>query len=74
VQRLATVVDHVSDLDRAKSWQEQAFGPRPYFDEPFDVGFATAGYELGLHPEESQFSPGPGGVPSHGRTWFTCRP
>lgn len=49
---LMTVTYPVSDLARAKAWYAQAFGVAPYFDEPFYVGFAVAGYELGLMPAE----------------------
>jgi len=41
----------VSDLARAKDWYSRAFGVKPYFDEPFYVGFNVGGYELGLLPE-----------------------
>ena len=51
VQGLGTVIYHVTDLDRAKAWYENAFGQQPYFDEPFYVGFAVGGFELGLIPD-----------------------
>ena len=50
---LRTVIYHAPDLDRAKTWYTAAFGVAPYFDEPFYVGFAIGGYELGLHPDMS---------------------
>ena len=50
VQGLGTVIYHVADLDRAKTWYAAAFGQQPYFDQPFYVGFNIAGYELGLDP------------------------
>jgi predicted enzyme related to lactoylglutathione lyase len=56
---LATVIYPVSDLDRAKAWYAEAFGTKPYFDQPFYVGFEIAGYELGLVPDEGR--PGPDG-------------
>ena len=48
VEGLGTVIYHVPDLDRAKAWYEAAFQQKPYFDQPFYVGFNIAGYELGL--------------------------
>lgn len=48
---LRTVIYHVADLDKAKTWYAKAFGAAPYFDEPFYVGFEIGGYELGLHPD-----------------------
>ena len=48
---LRTVVYKVNDLDKAKQWYSDAFGIRPYFDEPFYVGFNVGGYELGLDPD-----------------------
>jgi predicted enzyme related to lactoylglutathione lyase len=48
---LRTVVYGVTDLDRAKEWYSSAFGVKPYFDEPFYVGFNIGGYELGLDPD-----------------------
>jgi predicted enzyme related to lactoylglutathione lyase len=48
---LRTVIYHVPDIARAKAWYAAAFGVAPYFDEPFYVGFAIGGYELGLQPD-----------------------
>jgi predicted enzyme related to lactoylglutathione lyase len=48
---LRTTIYKVNDLDRAKDWYTRAFGVKPYFDEPFYVGFNVGGYELGLLPE-----------------------
>jgi predicted enzyme related to lactoylglutathione lyase len=50
---LRTVIYMVSDLSAAKEWYIQAFGVKPYFDEPFYVGFNIGGYELGLHPAQN---------------------
>ncbi|WP_136658916.1 VOC family protein [Nitratireductor sp. XY-223] len=50
---LRTTIYKVADLEKAKSWYTDAFGPKPYFDEPFYVGFNIAGYELGLMPDET---------------------
>jgi predicted enzyme related to lactoylglutathione lyase len=67
VQGLATVIYHVSDLERAKAWYAEAFGKPPYFDEPFYVGFEIRGYELGLDPDEGAFPPGRGGAVAYWR-------
>jgi predicted enzyme related to lactoylglutathione lyase len=64
---LATVIYHVSDLERAKAWYAQVFGVQPYFDEPFYVGFNIAGYELGLNPDAQVATPGPGGTIAYWR-------
>jgi predicted enzyme related to lactoylglutathione lyase len=61
IKGLATVIYTVPDLARAKAWYATAFQQEPYFDEPFYVGFNVAGYELGLHPDLSEGTPGPGG-------------
>jgi len=50
---LRTTIYKVSDLDTAKKWYGEAFDRKPYFDEPFYVGFNVGGYELGLLPDES---------------------
>jgi predicted enzyme related to lactoylglutathione lyase len=52
---LRTAIYHVDDLDKARSWYSELLGTKPYFDQPFYVGFNVGGYELGLHP---------GGAPS----------
>lgn len=59
---LRTVIYHVPDLNRAKAWYSSAFGVKPYFDEPYYVGFNIGGFELGLDPDTSGVPPGPGGV------------
>lgn len=50
---LRTVVYMVPDLDAAKEWYSKTFGIKPYFDTEFYVGFNVGGYELGLHPQNS---------------------
>ena len=52
----------VPDLEEAKVWYTDVFGVKPYFDEPFYVGFRIGGYELGLLPAEGDAQPGVGGV------------
>lgn len=48
---LRTTIYKVGDIEAAKRWYTEAFQSKPYFDEPFYVGFNIAGYELGLQPE-----------------------
>jgi predicted enzyme related to lactoylglutathione lyase len=59
---LRTTIYHVPDLQRAKAWYTKAFGVKPYFDEPFYVGFSVGGYELGLDPDTSKVKAGVGGA------------
>src|SRR5713101_1456626 len=47
---LRTAIYHVDDIDKARSWYGDVLGVKPYFDQPFYVGFNVAGYELGLQP------------------------
>ena len=58
---LRTVIYHVPDLARARAWYAKVFGIEPYFDQPFYVGFNVGGFELGLDPDVSKVSAGPGG-------------
>lgn len=50
---LRTSIYRVADLSKATEWYSDFLGIRPYFEEPFYVGFEVGGYELGLQPEES---------------------
>jgi len=50
-QGLRTAGYKVSDIAKAKEWYSDILGVKPYFDEPFYVGFNVGGYELGLQPE-----------------------
>ena len=50
---LRTTIYKVTNLEKAIAWYAKAFGTKPYFDEPFYVGFNIAGYELGLQPDET---------------------
>jgi predicted enzyme related to lactoylglutathione lyase len=54
---LRTVIYHVANLDVAKDFYTKILGIPPYFDEPFYVGYAVAGYELGLQSIESDKHP-----------------
>ncbi len=47
---LRTAIYPVADLDAAKRWYAEMLGQPPYFDQPFYVGFAVSGFELGLLP------------------------
>lgn len=51
---IATSLYVVPDLAKAKTWYSKAFDTKPYFDEPFYVGFNINGYELGLLPAEGE--------------------
>jgi predicted enzyme related to lactoylglutathione lyase len=51
IKGLRTVKYPVADLARARDWFTAAFGTAPYFDQPFYVGFAVGGFELGLVPD-----------------------
>jgi predicted enzyme related to lactoylglutathione lyase len=48
---LRTVIYPVADLTQATVWYAQVLGVQPYFEQPFYVGFAVGGFELGLLPE-----------------------
>lgn len=56
---LRTTIYPVTDLTQAKKWYEQVLGMSPYFDEPFYVGFAVGGFELGLLPGGTPGTSGP---------------
>jgi predicted enzyme related to lactoylglutathione lyase len=63
IKGLRTTIYKVSDLARAKAWYAEAFELKPYFDEPFYVGFNVGGFELGLDPDVGATpAPGVGGV------------
>ena len=47
---LRTAIYHVDDIDKGKHWYGEVLGVKPYFDQPFYVGFNVGGYELGLQP------------------------
>ena len=62
---LRTAIYRVTDIDKAKAWYSKAFATKPYFDEPFYVGFNIGGYELGLQPVEDGSAIGQGGVETY---------
>jgi len=49
---LRTAIYHVDDIEKGKAWYTEVLGAKPYFDQPFYVGFNVGGYELGLQPDE----------------------
>jgi predicted enzyme related to lactoylglutathione lyase len=59
IKGLRTAIYPAPDLAKGKLWYESVFQRRPYFDEPFYVGFEIGGFELGLVPDAK---PGEAGV------------
>ncbi len=53
-QKLRTVVYYAPDIKKAKEWYSALTGFKPYFDEPFYVGFDINGCELGLDPNAAK--------------------
>jgi predicted enzyme related to lactoylglutathione lyase len=51
IKGLRTVIYHVPDLGKAKSWYSRVTGVEPYFDQPYYVGYSVGGFELGLVPD-----------------------
>lgn len=56
---LRTVIYPAPDLAAAKQWYSAVLDQAPYFDEPFYVGFAVGGFELGLLPTAQPGTMGP---------------
>lgn len=56
---LRTAIYPAPDLTAAKRWYTAVLGQTPYFDEPFYVGFAVGGFELGLLPNAQPGTTGP---------------
>jgi predicted enzyme related to lactoylglutathione lyase len=48
---LRTVIYPVTDLAAGKAWYSRILALEPYFDEPYYVGYAVGGFELGLIPD-----------------------
>ena len=57
LQGLRTTIYQVADLARAKAWYQDILGVAPYFDQPFYVGFAVGGFELGLQADRPAQTP-----------------
>jgi len=51
IQGLRTVIYPVTDLAKGKAWYGEVLGEKPYFDEPYYVGYSVGGFELGLIPD-----------------------
>lgn len=58
IQGLRTSLYPSPDLAAGKAWYTEVVGHGPYFDEPFYVGFAVGGFELGLVPDAEPGAPG----------------
>ncbi len=56
---LRTALYPAPDLATAKAWYAELLGQPPYFDQPFYVGFAVGGFELGLLPGATPGTAGP---------------
>jgi catechol 2,3-dioxygenase-like lactoylglutathione lyase family enzyme len=56
---LRTVIYPAPDLAKAKAWYSEVLGQQPYFDQPFYVGYAVGGFELGLDPNAAPGTTGP---------------
>jgi catechol 2,3-dioxygenase-like lactoylglutathione lyase family enzyme len=56
---LRTAIYPVGDLAAARAWYARVLGIEPYFDQPFYVGFAVGGFELGLVPDGTPGTAGP---------------
>lgn len=56
---LRTVIYPAPDLAAAKRWYGEVLGAKPYYDEPFYVGFTVGGFELGLIPDAVPGTTGP---------------
>ena len=52
---LRTAKYDAKNLVEAKAWYSRVLGVKPYFDEPFYVGFDVGGYELGLGPDAKSY-------------------
>ncbi len=47
---LRSLIHPSSDLAASKTFYSAMLGKKPYFDEPFYVGYSVGGFELGLWP------------------------
>ncbi|NKF23395.1 VOC family protein [Solimonas marina] len=48
---LRTAIYPSPDLDAARVFYTKLLGVEPYYDQPYYVGFACGGFELGLVPD-----------------------
>ncbi len=51
IKGLRTAIYPTPDLAAGKAWYSKVFQTKPYFDQPFYVGFEIGGFELGLVPD-----------------------
>lgn len=51
---LRTLIYKVENLQEAKAWYSEFLNRKPYFDQPFYVGFNVGGFEVGLVPSEEK--------------------
>lgn len=51
IKGLRTAIYPTPDLEAGKAWYSKVFQTKPYFDQPFYVGFEIGGFELGLVPD-----------------------
>ncbi|MFC3107132.1 VOC family protein [Undibacterium arcticum] len=56
---LRSAIYPTPDLAGARIWYEHVLARKPYFDEPFYVGFSVGGFELGLVPNGTPGITGP---------------
>ncbi len=56
---LRTAIYPTPDLDAGKAFYTKVLGLEPYFDQPFYVGYAVGGFELGLVPDGAPGAAGP---------------
>lgn len=59
---LRTAIYPTPDLAAGRAFYSAVLGVAPYFDEPFYVGYAVGGFELGLIPDGA---PGADGAQVH---------
>jgi predicted enzyme related to lactoylglutathione lyase len=55
---LRLAVYYAPDINKAKEWYAEVLGFKPYFAEPYYVGFNVGGFELGLQPSEEKTTTG----------------
>ncbi len=56
---LRSAIYPAPDITAARDWYAKVLGVQPYFDEPFYVGFAVGGFELGLLQRATPSTDGP---------------
>jgi len=43
-----SVICNPGDMEKGKAWYSKLLGIKPYFEDPYYIGFIVNGYELGL--------------------------